>query len=163
MRKLGLALFIAVLALAMSAVPVLGSGNGNNFVAHLSGDEEVPPVATQAQGQAIFHLSKDGTELSYELIAANIEDLVMSHIHLATAGQNGPIVAWLYPSAPPPQLIPGRFDGLLAEGTITAADLVGPLAGKPLSDLIDAMREGGTYVNIHTVQYPAGEIRGQIR
>jgi len=51
---------------------------------------------------------------------------------------------------------------LLAEGTITASDLVGPLAGQPLSALIEAMRAGNTYVNVHTVQFPAGEIAGQI-
>jgi hypothetical protein len=52
---------------------------------------------------------------------------------------------------------------VLATGTITAADLVGPLAGQPLSALVDAMEAGETYVNVHTSQFPAGEIRGQIR
>jgi hypothetical protein len=133
-----------------------------NFRAHLSGDQEVPPVETRATGQAIFQLSKDGTELSYKLIVANIEDLRMAHIHLAPAGVNGPVVAWLYPSAPPAQLIPGRFNGVLAEGIITEANLVGPLAGLPFSSLIDAMKAGDTYVNVHTSTYPGGEIRGQI-
>lgn len=68
-----------------------------NFRTHLSGDEEVQPVATRAQGQAIFQLSKDDSELSYKLIVANIENVLMAHIHLAPAGQNGGVVVWLYP------------------------------------------------------------------
>lgn len=134
------------------------------FIAHLSGDEEVPAVDTRAQGQATFRLSPDGSELSYRLIAANIVDVMMSHIHLAPAGVNGGVVVWLYPEdGPPPQLIEGRFGGVLATGVITSEDLVGDLAGATLADLVAAMREGGTYVNVHTVANPPGEIRGQIR
>ncbi len=139
-----------------------GPEGAYNFRAHLKGDAEVPPRTTQAQGQAIFHLSKDGTELSYKIIASNIENILQGHIHLAPEGANGSVIAWLYPSAPPAQLIPGRSNGVLAEGTITAASLVGPLAGQPLSALIDAMRAGGTYANVHTSQFTGGEIRGQI-
>jgi hypothetical protein len=56
---------------------------------------------------------------------------------------------------------------------ITEEDLVGPLAGFSLSDLVDEMQNGNTYVNVHTSDFsgrdntgpgdfPAGEIRGQI-
>jgi hypothetical protein len=136
-----------------------------NFRAHLSGDQEVAdePVVTNATGQAIFQLSKDGEELSYKLIVANIENVRMAHIHVAPAGENGGVAVWLYPSGPPPVPIPGTTNGILAEGVITTADLVGPLAGKELSDLIDLMKVEGTYVNVHTDQYPPGEIRGQIK
>ncbi|WP_340114261.1 CHRD domain-containing protein [Maribellus mangrovi] len=130
-----------------------------NFRAHLSGDNEVPAVWTSASGQAIFQLSKDGTELSYKLIADSIENVRMAHIHLAMEGQNGGVVAWLYG----PELIEGIFEGVLAEGTITNADLVGALAGHSLMDLIEAFYADGAYVNVHTVQNPGGEIRGQIK
>lgn len=134
-----------------------------NFRAHLSGDQEVPTaVETNATGQAIFQLSKDGTELSYKLIVANIDNVRMAHIHVAAAGVNGPVTAWLYPSAPPMMVIPGTTNGILAEGVITAANLLGPLAGKPLSALVELMQAGNTYVNVHTNAYPPGEIRGQI-
>ncbi|MEJ2596263.1 MAG: CHRD domain-containing protein [bacterium] len=139
------------------------SGNsGKNFTAHLSGDEEVPPVETNATGQAIFKLRSNGTELHYKLIVANIEDVFMSHIHLAPSGANGPVVAWLYPSAPPPVLIPGPYNGVLAEGVITSEDLVGPLAGMELSELLAKFNNGECYVNVHTLDFPSGEIRGQI-
>jgi CHRD domain len=146
-------------------VPVysLGVGKGSeNLRTHMSGGEENPANASQAQGQAIFRLSDDGTELYYKVIVANIENVLQSHIHMQAPGVNGPIVAWLYPSAPPASLIPGRSTGILNEGVITGASLVGPLAGQGLGALMAAIRAGNTYVNVHTTQHPPGEIRGQI-
>ena len=134
----------------------------HNLGTHLTGSEEVPARDTDAQGQAIFRINEDGTAISYKINVANIENVTQAHIHLAAAGFNGGIVAWLYPSAPPSQLIPGRSQGTLGEGEITAASLVNALAGKPLSDLITALQNGGAYVNVHTAQFPAGEIRGQV-
>ena len=133
-----------------------------NFRTHLSGDNEVPSVETDATGQAIFHLRNNGMELHYKLIVANIKNVSMSHIHVGSADENGPVVAWLYPSTPPPELIEGRTNGVLQEGVITKDDLVGQLEGKKLWDLVEMMKNGQTYVNVHTHQYPAGEIRGQI-
>jgi hypothetical protein len=162
MRKL--TMFLAVMMLiAVSSAGAAAHGHNRHFVAPLSGSQEVPPVDTNARGVATFELSKDGTELSYRLIVANIENVTMAHIHLAPAGQNGPVVVWLYPEGPPPQLIPGRTNGVLATGAITSNDLVGPLVGASLDDLLDEMRDGNTYVNVHTNQFPGGEIRGQIR
>jgi hypothetical protein len=140
-----------------------GAGGDRNFAAHLSGREEVPPADTKATGQATFQLSRDGTELSFRLNVANIENITQAHIHLAPAGTNGGVVVWLYPDGPPAQLIPGRTQGTLARGTITADDLVGALAGAALDDLVDEMKAGNAYVNVHTSQFPGGEIRGQIR
>ena len=51
-----------------------GSGTARekgNFTAHLSGGNEVPANDMPGQGQVIFHVSKDGTEMSYKLIVAN--------------------------------------------------------------------------------------------
>jgi len=132
-----------------------------NFRTHLSGSEEVPPNESLAQGQAIFQLQDDGT-LAYKLIVANIEEVLQAHIHLAPAGTNGGIVAWLYPSAPPAVLIPGRTDGILAEGTIADAQVIGGLAGQGVAGLLAAMQAGNTYANVHTTQLPGGEVRGQI-
>lgn len=141
----------------------LANASGRSFVAQLSGAQEVHEVTTRARGVATFQLSADGAELAYRLVVANIENVTQAHIHLAPAGVNGSVVAWLYPDGPPAQLIPGRSQGVLAEGTITSASLVGPLAGTSLSDLLAAMEAGGAYVNVHTTQYPPGEVRGQIR
>jgi hypothetical protein len=144
-------------------VNVAAASQTRNFVAPASGAQEVPANDSLARGNAVFQVSKDGDSISYKLIVANIENVTMAHIHLAPAGVNGPVVVWLYPDGPPPQLIEGRFSGVLAEGVITEADLVGPLAGASLQDLIDEMVAGNTYINVHTSQYPGGEVRGQIR
>ncbi|MBS0001145.1 MAG: CHRD domain-containing protein [Cyclobacteriaceae bacterium] len=129
-----------------------------NYVAHLSGDEEVPPVETNAVGQVKFQLSADGSELYYKLIVANINNVLASHIHLAPAGVSGLVVAFLFPGP----LVPSA-NGILAEGTITSANLIGPLAGKTLADLVSAINDGQTYVNVHTIAFGGGEIRGQIK
>lgn len=155
-------------------------GTPQNFQAHLSGDEEVPSRETLAQGNAKFQLSKDGQSLHYKLIASNIENAFMAHIHLAPAGANGGIVVWLY-GTPPASNVPAssqvRHDGVLAEGTITKANFIGTLAGKEMADLFAAIRAGNAYVNVHTRNlaipagptmplvpgnYPGGEVRGQI-
>ena len=148
----------ASLAVASPAVP-------RTFVTSLSGAEEVPANDSLARGAAVFKLSADGSELSYRLIVANIDDVTQAHIHLAPAGSNGGVVLWLYPSGPPSQLIPGRTDGILATGTVTGANLVGTLAGQPLSALIEHIDNANAYVNVHTAPpdgFPGGEIRGQL-
>lgn len=133
-----------------------------NFRAHLGGDEEVPAVDMRAQGQATFKVNSDGTSITYRLIVSNIENVLMAHMHLAPAGENGDIVVWLYPSSPPSQLIEGRFQGVLTEGTFTSEDLVGSLEGQTLNDLTEAMKFGYVHVNVHTSQHGSEEIRGQI-
>ena len=169
MRKLFSVLALGLTMVALAAIPA--DAGDTNTGAHLRAHDEVPANASLAQGQAIFHLSADGTQLEYKLISANIDNVVMAHIHVAPVGVNGPIVAFLFgPVAP----AGGRFSGVLAEGTITADDLIGPLAGQDLTALVDAIRAGNTYVNVHTDDgvappgtgpgdLPAGEIRGQIR
>jgi hypothetical protein len=154
---------IALLALLGSSVTTAVSAQPRTATAHLSGANEVPANDSRATGQAIFKLSRDGQSISYRLIVANIQDVTMAHIHTAPADANGPVVVWLYPDAPPPQLIPGRSSGVLATGTITADDLVGPFAGQQLDALLEAFLEGDLYVNVHTSAFPAGEVRGQIR
>jgi hypothetical protein len=155
------------------------NANGANLGTPLSPDEEVMPAGvvntSQARGNAVFQLSADGTTLTYQLSVANIENAFMAHIHRQAAGFNGGIVVWLYPSTAttPGPLGAGRLDGVIATGTITAANLVGSLAGQPLSALVDEIKAGNTYVNVHTNDgvaptntgpgdYPGGEIRGQL-
>jgi CHRD domain-containing protein len=153
-RRLALPI-LAALALAIAvAIPALASVT--NYRAHLAGTEG---IQTLGEGQAVFQLNDDGTAITYRLNVANIDNVTMAHIHLKPSGK---VVVWLYPSAPPSQLIPGRSDGTLMTGTITAADLKDPLAGMPLSALVAQIDEGNTYVNVHTTAYPAGEIRGDI-
>src|SRR5438094_558617 len=129
------------LALRVEAGPV---PDAKNFVAHLTGGNEVPTHDTRAAGQIKLQLSDDGTEVAYRLISSNIDNVFMAHIHVAPAGVNGPIVVFLFGPVAPGG---GRVDGVLAHGTFTAADLIGPLAGHPLSDLIAALSTGGVIRN----------------
>jgi CHRD domain-containing protein len=143
---------LALGALALPATATAAPARTNLFIAHLIGDQETPPNASAAQGQAVMHLNANGT-VSYKLNAANITNVTMAHIHVARRGVAGPIRQWLYPeSGPPPQLRPGRSAGTLAEGTFT-----------PTPELLAAIQSGNAYVNVHTLQYPGGEIRGQLR
>jgi hypothetical protein len=146
-------------------VPVMFShvdGAAHGFGTHATGAEEVPPRDTNAQGQATFKLSADGTEISYRLIVANIDDVTQAHIHMGASGANGGIVVWLFPSAPPATLIPGRSQGVLAQGVITDADVIGGLAGEGVEGLLEQILAGNAYVNVHTSEFPGGEIRGQL-
>jgi glucose/arabinose dehydrogenase len=141
------------------------------FITHATGDQEVPPNDSRAQSHLILRLSPDGTELTYRLIVANIQNVVGAHLHLGEAGTNGPIVVSLFGPAAPGG---GRTSGVLAEGTITSDDLEGPLAGTTLADLVDAIEDGDIYMNVHTNDgvpptntgpgdIPGGEVRGQVR
>ncbi len=126
------------------------------FKAELAGSNENPPVQTNASGRAKFDFENDTMKFKVEV--TNIKDAFASHIHLAPAGQAGPIVVTLYPG---PQKN-GTFSGTLAEGTATATDLAGPLAGQSLNGLANRMANGELYANVHTKAHPASEIRGQI-
>ncbi|GAA3976828.1 CHRD domain-containing protein [Hymenobacter antarcticus] len=129
-----------------------------NYKAHLTGDQQVPVVVTQAVGQAKYRLSDDGLALEYKVNLANLGSLTVAHLHLGAVGVNGRVIADLYPGGAP-QLNP---TGPVLQGTITAANLVGPLSGRPLSALLAAIDAGNVYTNVHSQAYPAGEIRGQV-
>jgi hypothetical protein len=157
------------------------------FVANLIA---APGVSTNATGEATFQLSADNQSLNYTLNVSNISEVFMAHIHLSPSMDIG---VWLDPnpntvanggeaaciavlSTPPgpisacPGLIPGTFSGVLAQGTITTADLSGSntcpgcsgLSSPTMSALIAYIESGQTFVNVHTMQNPAGEIEGTI-
>ena len=158
MRKvLGVGAALVLLLLAVAGLAA--AGENNNYSVHLDGDTEVPANASLGTGQAIFKLSPDGTSLDYKLIVANLDNPVAAHIHIGPPGVNGPVVVLLF-SGPPGT---GTANGVIAEGTVTAANLTGPLAGQPFSALVAALNSGNAYVNVHTTQFPAGEIRGTTR
>jgi hypothetical protein len=148
-----------------------------NFNTHLTGDEETPPNASPGQGQAVLRVSTDGLSVDFQLIASNIDNITQAHIHCGPPGVAGPIRIWLFPTigtsgvALPPG--GGRHDGVLASGTFHPAGVTCPsVAGNPSMPVLDAIRAGLAYVNVHTNagagvppgpgNLPAGEIRGQL-
>lgn len=172
MPRLRVLALVAAVAAALAYTSVALGAPPKNFVTPLSGAEEVPSRATQAHGVA--HFKVRGDVIEYKLIASNIDNVIMAHIHAAPAGANGGIVVWLYPAAPPPAAAgAGAQDGVLMSGTITAGDLTGSLAGQPITALVDLLLSGNAYVNVHTDDgdgvpnsgpgdFPGGEIRGQV-
>ena len=87
---------------------------------------------------------------------ANIETVRFGHLHLGKRGANGGVVADLVGYTASPQ-------GVIAEGTITAASLKGPLLNKSLNDVVTAMENEGVYANVYFDRFPGGEMRGQVR
>lgn len=145
-------------SLALAGTGVASArGYSRNFRAHLAGRNEVPPVETDAQGQAKFRLDRTGNAMHYRVNVANIEDVIGAHVHMAPPGQNGGILAFLFgePFVQPEEAV--TVNGTLVEGTLTPGD-VGDFDG-----LVGPMRKGMTYVNVHTLENGSGEIRGQIR
>lgn len=142
---------------------------------NLRGENEVPPHDTPAKGEATFVVSQDGQSVHYVLTVSQIDNPFMAHIHMAAPGVNGPIVQWLFPStvvAPGPAGI-GLTNGVIAKGDFTAATFIGPFAGKTMADLLNAIRAGNAYVNVHTSSgvpgdtqhpgnFPGGEVREQL-
>ncbi len=156
MKKASLVTLLALVGLLLLAGTALAQPS--NFRAHLTGDQEVPSVVTNAVGQAVFRFSADGTALHYRLIVANIDDVVAAHIHCAPAGVNGGVGVTLHAG-----LVSGPVDGVLAVATITAPDAGNGCGWATLADVASAMQSGDAYVNVHTVNIGSGEIRGQVR
>jgi hypothetical protein len=154
---------------SLAHVPV-AAATGGRFIAPLSADEEVPvpdlTATKNPRGMATFQVGSEGDELAYRLIVANIENVTQAHIHCGAAGVSGPVVAFLF------GFVDGgvSVDGVLAEGTVTDMDIIArpdsevcPGGVANFDEMVAHMRDGTAYVNVHTVQNPPGEIRGQIR
>ncbi|WP_207890198.1 CHRD domain-containing protein [Natrarchaeobius chitinivorans] len=133
------------------------------FLAAMTGGQQPEPVETDATGGAVFALTEGGTELEFALLVNAIEDVDQAHVHLGEVDEDGPVVAWLYPEpeADTPELLDGRFDGVLATDRITD-EHVGGEAGGTIEGLVGEIRDGNAYVNVHTEDHPEGEIRGQL-
>ncbi len=135
-------------------------------------------VTTKSSGLAEFWLSPDGGQLHYVLIVNEITGVFMAHIHF----HDGSIIVWLYPNpnhvglkgqtacltnpSTCPGLKTGEFNGVLAFGTITAANLKASdcagCNGMTFAQLIAAMETDNAYVNVHTLTNPGGEIQGTV-
>lgn len=159
----------AVAAIATSSAATARGGQ-NTFRDQLSGYEETPvALSTTGSGQVRLQISNRRDEISYRLSYTALEgDILQAHIHFGAPAQSGGISVFLCtnlgngpagtqecPAAP-----------ATVTGTITPTDVIGPagqgIAAGEFDELVDAIRAGMTYANVHTSLYPAGEIRGQL-
>jgi CHRD domain len=162
---------VLVLTLALGLLALAPSASaGDNFVATLSGGEEVPARDTPATGVAKFKLRDDGAVLLYKINVEDLNNPVAAHIHCGAVGVNGPVGVTLFTGAPGSRTV----NGTLASGTITAPDAGNACGWVDLAAVVAAIETGNTYVNVHTNDgvepantgpgdFPGGEIRGQIR
>ena len=129
-----------------------GSGTDSTetrmYTANLGGDQEVPPTGLPGTGIARFHVMHDGT-IRWSLRTSNLNNIIMAHIHFGEPGQNGPVVVPLFAAG-----ASGPVSGLNIRGAITDSTQVALVLG--------LFQLGDAYVNVHTTEFPAGAIRGQV-
>lgn len=133
----------------------------------LSGFEE-DPLAISSSGTGTFRGRVERDAVTWSLAYRDLEGTVQqAHIHVGNHSQSGGISAFLCsnlgngpagtPACPPSGKV---------SGTIRAADVIGPaaqgVAPGELDELVEAVRAGAAYVNVHSTLYPGGEIRTQI-
>jgi hypothetical protein len=160
----------AALVATTTGSAAMARGGHNEFRERLSGYEETPlALSTTGTGQVRLEIDRRGDEISYRVSYARLEgDVTQAHIHFGAPAQTGGISVFLCTNlgngpagtqACPPA--PATISG-----TIRPADVIGPtaqgIAAGEFEELLDALRAGLTYVNVHSTLYPAGEIRAQL-
>ena len=129
---------LAAVAFAVVAIP--GTATAEELRITLSGNSEVPPVATMATGSGTIVVNTDMT-VSGSITTTGVA-ATAAHIHVGKAGMNGPITI-----------------GLVQSGDNAWAV---PAGAKLDADQFQAYKEGGLYVNVHSAMHKGGEIRSQL-
>lgn len=139
MRTLGLRHFFSVLVVLFVAAAI----NAQTYTANLSSAQEVPTNSSTATGYARIFLDETAGTINFTVSFSGLTSAqVASHIHDGAFGANGPIAINL-----------GAVGG--TSGTVTGSGAITPTQ-------IVQLRAGLTYVNVHSTDFPGGEIRGQI-
>ena len=135
-------LILTVMALGLAA----SHGAIYTFNLSLDGLQEVGPNASPGTGTGTALFDDSTTSISLSLnFSALTSSATASHIHLGAPGVNGGVIVSFVPYTP-----------AATSGTITGGPLPFPSAN------VAALMAGNTYFNIHTANYPGGEIRGQL-
>jgi hypothetical protein len=171
---LALSLAGASLALAASQGPKHhgpkfgGNGGGNNtFTTVLVGHNEVPAIHTGGMGRLTLTVNNDNT-LSFQLTYANLSSPAqVAHVHFAQPNVNGGVSFFFCGGGGKPACPPGNTSTpVTVTGTVAAGDVQAVTAqGLPAGDLgaiVSEIRAGFGYANVHTTNFPGGEIRGQL-
>jgi CHRD domain len=164
-KRAFLLLPVAGLALIVAALPtvVLGQNDKNDFRARMIGVNEVPSINTEATATVRLHLSSDKIDftLRYQNLKGGNPPL-FSHIHIGQQHTLGGVAVFFCGGGGKPACPAAPAT---VSGTIVAADVVGPatqgVAVGNLADVERMIRLGASYSNLHTTQFPTGEIRGK--
>jgi hypothetical protein len=162
-------------AIAWAFTPAAFADNdGDRVRANLSGVQEVPVVSTTGTGRVRLEIISP-TRVDYELTYQGMESPVtQAHVHIGQRNVNGGIVLWFCgstignPPTPGPAGTPtctspsGRFSGSFSPASVQNVPAQHFETGN-LAEVIAFIRAGLAYGNVHTLQSPGGEIRGQIR
>jgi len=156
--------------------PEARPGRGIKAKASLSGLEENPSVSTTGNGTLELRINERAQVIEYELRYDDLEGVaplvtdgvvLFAHIHFSQTGVNGGVAAFLCggggkPACPTPS---GTVTGQIVPADIVGPGVQGIDAGESTAfeELLDAIRAGYTYANVHTTRWPGGEIRGQIK
>jgi hypothetical protein len=128
--------------------------------------------AIMTSGNGSFHLilNTSAQTATYSLTFADLtSDVTMAHIHFGEEHVPGGIMVWLCQTESEPSPVEGTpfcpVAGGSVSGTITAASIVAiegqNVVAGDFSALESALNNHAAYVNVHTVNFPAGEINGQ--
>jgi hypothetical protein len=155
-KSRGLCVGIALLLLFLAAQ---ASAQSVTLTTNLNGGAETPPLNTGAVGTAEVTIDVPNRELVVTLTVFNIATpTTAAHIHIGPKEVAGPVVIDF------PASITGRTGDFVLHFRVSEeAFRARPAIGiHTMDDAIQAIAGGNSYVNIHTTQYPGGEIRGQL-
>jgi len=160
-------LLLAFVALSIVALPAFAGGGNNHLSADLQSYQEVPALQSNAAGH--IELDIDGNTVHYTLTFSNLRaDATQSHIHIGQAGVNGGVTVFFCSNlgngpagTPACPLRGGTLTGTFGSSNVLPITAQGIGAGE-ISAVLKALRNGVAYANVHSTQFPGGEIRGQI-
>lgn len=175
-RLLLIAPLVVLMAIVIGLPSVaLGEDNERNFSARFLGINEVPSVSTEATASVRLTIngSGDSATIDYTLTFANLRAAVtQSHIHFGQARTNGGIVVFLcqvgQATAPAgtPSCGTNAKSGTIT-GHLTSANVINTAVAQGIDTgqmgrVVQAIRDGAAYANVHSVMFPSGEARGQL-
>jgi hypothetical protein len=165
---------LAVMFLALAVAPAATNDVIDKISTHLVGYREAPlTINSNGSGDFKATISQDGTSITYTETYQDLSSTVtQSHIHFGRPATTGGVVVFLCTNLTPPSGVPAPQACPAAPatitGTLTQADVIAlPDQGidsgaAGFAELIQAIRARATYVNVHTVKNPGGEIRGRL-
>lgn len=171
MRKSKAAVAVLLLVAAIPLTGLFSSASADHrkgFTTRLVGYQEVPFVSTHATGHFRAGLDYESDTIRYRLSYRNLSsEAHQAHIHLGQRHTNGGVAAFLCgggdkPACPESGVVTGTIDAADVIDVTSPADTSQGIAAGEIGELMRAVRHNATYANVHTADFPSGEIRGQI-